>query len=796
MRRTRFETRFKGCPQNSLSVLVGLCLMIAPSSVLGQSQQVEDLPGKRIRTAQAAPTASQSANGKIQDQLLGATKRPNIAMQREDRGKEIEVDIVADVTDELLHLIRQLRGTVINDFPAEHAIRARIPIGALSALATNQAVKFISPAAYSDRNQAPPAGQGTPGTIEGDVAHRADLARSTYSVKGAGVTVCVISDSIDDGRGTLNAAITDGDVTAPPHLSVLAGQGGGVGTGEGLAMLEIVHKIAPNADLVFGTGYSGGPIQMAQNIRDFASVYKCKIIVDDVIYDNESPFQDGPIGRAINDVVAAGVLYISSAGNAGNSKHGTSGTWEGDFLDIGPDARFGSGRMHLFHTLAPGTPGVGYFLSSNSARFLTVTRRAPKVALFWSDPWFGSTNKYTLYIVANRGGRPVLVQSGNNYFPMQIAYPIDAQGQPAAIIKNGNAYDAQGNQLFFEPGDEIYVQKDDASQPRYLHIATFRGEIDHGLGSSIRGHNASPNVLSVGAVPVPSTGGSFANASNLQVEAQSSDGQRVVFFNSDDTSISRVDDPIRPNFNFLFGAGRTLAKPDLVAASNVKTTLPSTTQSGAPTGLNPFGGTSAAAPHVAGIAALMLSLRPELTPAHIKLILIASTMDIEATGENPLNSGFRWRSVSGFGIPMADKALALAAASINPRAGLTAAELRALQNQAFPGTVKSVSVDDQIYAGLVEDPLHGGIDRVLVKARSPDGSGAYRYVPGPRESGFGVPVDVVVEGTSAWVLDRAGTVTHWALPPGDWPRERGGDMANLKYWWSQMFPSGCAPDCN
>lgn len=69
---------------------------------------------------------------------------------------------------------------------------------------------------------------------------------------------------------------------------------------------------------------------MAKNIRGLAEL-GCRVIIDDVSYFNESPFQDGTIAKAINDVSAAGVLYFSSAANSGNLATGNSGTWEGNF---------------------------------------------------------------------------------------------------------------------------------------------------------------------------------------------------------------------------------------------------------------------------------------------------------------------------------------------------------------------------------------------------------------------------------------------------------------------------------
>src|SRR6185503_2180437 len=82
----------------------------------------------------------------------------------------------------------------------------------------------------------------------------------------------------------------------------------------------------------------------AQNIRDLRTA-GCDIIVDDVGYFVESAFQDGQTGttntnggvvtQAVNDVVAAGALYFSSAADFGNKNDNTSTTWEGDFVSGG-----------------------------------------------------------------------------------------------------------------------------------------------------------------------------------------------------------------------------------------------------------------------------------------------------------------------------------------------------------------------------------------------------------------------------------------------------------------------------
>ena len=92
------------------------------------------------------------------------------------------------------------------------------------------------------------------------------------------------------------------------------------GTDEGRAMLQIVHDLAPDARLCFATAFSG-EIGFAENIRALADPDgRCKadVIVDDVGYFAAPFFGDDIIGDAVDDVVASGATYFSSAGNDGD----------------------------------------------------------------------------------------------------------------------------------------------------------------------------------------------------------------------------------------------------------------------------------------------------------------------------------------------------------------------------------------------------------------------------------------------------------------------------------------------
>src|SRR5205807_2573239 len=122
----------------------------------------------------------------------------------------------------------------------------------------------------------------------------------------------------------------------------------------------------------------------------------CNIIVDDLEYPNESPFQDAVIAQAVNTVTAAGTLYFSSAGNSGNIDDLTSSVWEGDFVDGGPISYNGTllGNAHRF--FAPSIIFNQTFVPSNQDP-------VQDASLFWSDPLGGSNNDYDLYIVNSFG---------------------------------------------------------------------------------------------------------------------------------------------------------------------------------------------------------------------------------------------------------------------------------------------------------------------------------------------------------------------------------------------------------
>ncbi len=186
-------------------------------------------------------------------------------------------------------------------------------------------------------------------SIEGDAAHRVTAARNQFGFNGTGIKIGVVSD------GAVNLKVSQ-SLGALGKVTVLNGQTGE--NDEGTAMLEIIHALAPGAELYFATALDGMG-GFAQNIRELRRV-GCDIIVDDILYLAESVFQDGQapgapselgmglIAQAVNDVTRDGALYFSSAGNGGNLAKSTSGVWEGAFLDGGIAPAPLPGRIHSF----------------------------------------------------------------------------------------------------------------------------------------------------------------------------------------------------------------------------------------------------------------------------------------------------------------------------------------------------------------------------------------------------------------------------------------------------------------
>ncbi|MFI5365154.1 MAG: S8 family peptidase [Candidatus Binatia bacterium] len=492
---------------------------------------------------------------------------------RTDAGGRALVDISAAANQTVLQKIADLGGTVLTSFPRYRAIRAWLPLSQMEELAALPDVGAIRPAAEPIHHKLT--------TSEGDVAHRANLARSTFGVDGSGIKVGVVSDSIDN----LAAVQSSGDVGS---VTVLPGDSGVPGTGEGTALLEIVYDLAPGASPFFATA-GNSEAAMATNIQALRAA-GCDIIVDDISFFSEPVFQDGIIAQAVETVAADGALYVSAAGNNGNEDDGTSGTWEGDFTPSSSTISV-SNTTEVLHDFGGGTIDP-----------ITAEADQPPVVitLQWSDAFGASGNDYDLFII-----------SGNTV----VAASTDSQ------TGTGDPIEAVDITTLKSTGLSVVIGRY-SGEARYLHLDTNGGELAINTAGEMYGHPTAVDAISVAAVNAAGRTTPFTGGAADPVEVYSSDGPRRVFYQADGT-------PITPG-NFSSTGGSVRQKPDVAAADCVAVSTP---------GFDPFCGTSAGSAHAAAIAALVKSANPALTNSQLRTMLTSTALDIEAPGFDR-DSGF------------------------------------------------------------------------------------------------------------------------------------------------------------
>ena len=358
---------------------------------------------------------------------------------------------------------------------------------------------------------------------------------------------------ISDGVDSRADAVATGDL--PGELDIDPERSG---TGdEGTALLEIVHDLAPGARLAFsGPGTS---LEMVESIRWLADEAfggtGSDIIVDDLGFFAEPYFEDGIVARAAQEAAAGGAVFVSSAGN--------SAKWHYDGIFAA-----GTGNYSAYHDFAAG--------GGDTALGITVRKGASVIILQWNDQFGNSGNDYDLY-VCHRGFQPTPYNT-NNGICLVSGGPQDGDDDPieGVFIPLTDPND----QRTFAMDVFIHAYDNTANTGGRLKLFVLRGSVNEhgGAEGSIFGHPGVPDVIAVGAVDA-------SDPLNDDIESFSSQGPAQVYF---PTEVSR-------------------AKPDVVSIDGVAIT-------GAGGFSNPFFGTSAASPHVAGIAALLLEADRKVHP--------------------------------------------------------------------------------------------------------------------------------------------------------------------------------------
>lgn len=491
---------------------------------------------------------------------------------------------------------------IIDNGDSQFIISGKIPIENLTKL--NSLPLLIN---YC-RPLFPPVGSVGITTTQGDAVMRSSYLRNGYDLDGDSIKVGVLSDSYNTQPG--NPAQTDvanGDLPGlnnseyPKPVQVLMEFPFGRRVDEGRAMLQIIHDIAPKAELAFRTGFIS-PGDLAQGIIQLAAA-NCDVIVDDVTFITEPFFQDGVVSQAVNEVSAQGISYFTSAGNFSNKSYQS-------VFNPAPAPSGIPAQAHNFN-------GTGDVLQNISLQPGVYT-----IVLQWQDAFYslgqtqtGTVNDLDIYLTDDNGSALFGFNRNN------------LGGDPIEILPFTVTSPTTTNILITRPsgiGSVLF---------KYI---IFRGEAtinEYNTGNStIVGQANATEAFSIGAVRYTQT------------------------------PAAGINPPLIESFSSWGGTpinGQPRQKPDFTAPDGINTSV----NFGAPDlegdQLYNFFGTSAAAPHAAAVAALLKQARKKYynenyNNAELRELLSSTALDMNTPG---------FDYISGNGFIRADVAIQSLAAA-------------------------------------------------------------------------------------------------------------------------------------
>lgn len=495
-----------------------------------------------------------------------------------------------------------------------NTISGWMPISALADLAALSTLGGVAPSMVTTNV----------GSVEsqGDASMLTDQVRTDYGYDGTGQKIGVLSDSYD-GLGTAATDVATGDLPGTGNplgyttpVQVLEDYISIDSTDEGRGMLQLVHDVAPGAELAFHTAFTG-KAGFASGIYDLAAAGST-VIVDDVSYANEPWFSDGIIAQAADGVVQNNVAYFTSAGNNARksyeSDYRSSGITyaEGDITSATGAPTFFGGTSYDFD------PGAGV----DDRQSVTIPAGGfIQLVLQWDDTFFTESG------IASSSDLDIYLLVGGEVVAGGVDTNVDAF--EGLVYVNAGATDVDA---------EIMIVSYDGEVPTRVKYNLFRGdmvtnEFATDSGTAV-GHSNAALAMSVGAayyLDTPAFG-----TTPVVLESFSSAGGTPILL---DEAGNRITPVYRQNV-------------DIVAPDGTDTTffptgpIFSTDSDG--NGLPNFFGTSAAAPHAAALAALMRQANTSLDATQIHQLLRDTAIDMDDPATTGFDVGYDFGTGYGF----------------------------------------------------------------------------------------------------------------------------------------------------
>lgn len=545
--------------------------LLATSFTAQSAELSSSIPQAQIRDAIAAQEARQSTLKKLHpkidplianllsEQSTTNKSTPNLTGLRFKGAETVQVYI--KLKTELAGIEPQLQalGAEIEvSLPSINKIQAWVPVSAIKAISELPQISAVTRPVYATNR----AGRVV---TQGDTILKANVLRA-QGISGKGVKVGIISDGANNWTSARNSGDLPQNVTVYGSCSTRSANPSqcspALTCNEGTAMAEIIHDLAPDAELAIAAVSTS--MEFISQANRLANTFGANIIVDDLGFYGEPYFTDGEIARAVA-ALPADVLYVSSAGNSAASHY------ERNYQQFP-----GGGNVHNF--------GAQNSDSADDAMgFLIPPNRGTVALLQWDENFDNPSSNYDLYIF-----------NVNGQITQQSAFTSGPALEAVCVPNTGSS-------------DEVrfaVVNRQSGAGRRLEMFFLGAGAIEYEVpGGSIFGHPGVTRALAVGTT----------NAGSNTAAFYSSRGP----------------------------AQRNRAKPDLTGVDGVSVTgaggFPST-----------FFGTSAAAPHVAGVAALLMSASRKNTTALVRQAMLNTATDLGSSGRD---------STYGFGRVNAEAAI-------------------------------------------------------------------------------------------------------------------------------------------
>jgi hypothetical protein len=479
-------------------------------------------------------------------------------------------------------------------------------------------------------------------------------ARETFGARGRGITVGVLSDSFNlatknEGGGPIaTKAINDEATDDLPGLNNgCSGQQVGVRMleepspapgesvhDEGRAMLQVIHDLAPHAQLAFATAYVS-ELGFAENIERLAKPVLeggagANVIVDDVSYYDEPYFQEGPIAGAIRRVTEAyGVTYLTAAGNnnlfeweGGHETTREIGSWErAEFDDAGCPSVLAS------RVLSGASSCLNFAPTGEDSTFgITVEPESRVVVdLQWAEPWYGVDSDLDGYLL--NGSRTKVLDEGGSgnpsFAPVEVLEWENSSASPVEVNLVVDRCIGRSCNPLADPDAMPRVKFGLLENGGGVEATQFHESVPGAgitVGPTIFGHAGSPSAITVGAVSY-----NESKTAPRAPERYSSRGPVTNYFG-----------PVTGTTPALpLATPEVIEKPDITATDCAATTFFSFLEGATWR----FCGTSEAAPHAAAVAALMKQTKVVGTTGIREAMAKSATHFTKVTSRSAVGSG-------------------------------------------------------------------------------------------------------------------------------------------------------------